>query len=453
MDQSQPLNSDDDRREFLRDALTSQSGFEGLVFEAKSIKSLDTEDGRGNIAKAILALANRNETSRHWYRGCGYVVVGVDDDTSEVEGRGPCDPATLTDWLTPFLGGTSGPTWEPKWVPIDDTHVLFIEVPVSELGAPIYCLHKKFKHYEAGTVFVRYPGQSLRATPQDLDRLTRRAAAADRQVHGITVTYLGGTILICDWSEAEQQRWLTAERQRLLAPLQRKAPANSSIQAARERVSAISQFTAMNQPSETRTTDEYEQEVADYLAACQERLPNVLNQTAPVFEPVRITITNDSPYMWSDFRVSIAFNVGAAVFNGDSRPRSWKRPPLNPADVSWLPTRPIPYGKGFGPALGLRNVQRGMLAPSQYRIPNVLPVEQRARVSEGERGIVIQLPPVTLVPNERRTLHLGVILTARDTTVVNASWTAVTPFARSQEGLLDLPVTPDPITPSTLIAN
>lgn len=189
--------------------------------EWKSRLDLTAAEGRFTVAKVILGLANRHpDYAARTMQGCGYLVVGV--EPANLVGLPPVDAADLDAQLRRFLG-QEGPQWSPTWIPIDGTHVLLITVEPPRWGDPIYLLHRDYESFHAGTVFVRRGTSTLPADPAEMaylqDRVRRRA---DQFRVELTLPD-PGRVQPVDVRLEELEAWLAAERQTLLAPLERPA--------------------------------------------------------------------------------------------------------------------------------------------------------------------------------------------------------------------------------------
>lgn len=132
--------------------------------ESRCVEWKGTWDLRGSArdkfsaAKHILGFANRDvDTASRMFAGCAYIVAGVEPGTAtglEVE-----DPATLTGWLSSYLG-TDGPVWTPFWVTVAGVSVLVLLIEAPRPGDPIHTLRKAYGGFGPGRVFTRREGQT-----------------------------------------------------------------------------------------------------------------------------------------------------------------------------------------------------------------------------------------------------------------------------------------------------
>lgn len=96
--------------------------------------------------------------------GYGYVLVGV--EPGRCPGMDAIDSAVLDPRIQQFLDEETGPTWQPQWVPYEETHVLVVIVDPPQHGDPIHTLQKQFHKYQAGEIFVRLKGAHRGSPPE-----------------------------------------------------------------------------------------------------------------------------------------------------------------------------------------------------------------------------------------------------------------------------------------------
>jgi hypothetical protein len=138
------------------------------------------QDASFAISRAILGFANRPvDVASRAFGGSGYLVVGA--EPGRVSGQSVPDSAELVAAIRRYTG--SGPTWDPVTVKVEAATVLVVIVAPPRPGDRIALLAKSYQPSRGplvaeGTVFVRYPGATERATGYDL------AALQDRLLDG-----------------------------------------------------------------------------------------------------------------------------------------------------------------------------------------------------------------------------------------------------------------------------
>ncbi len=176
----------------VRDTLTLE---ETDFLEWKSAYDLSTKSDAAKTSKALIGMANRDfaQAERH-AEGSAYVLIGV--EPGKVHGVPHWDAADIENKLTRYV-----PTelrYDVQHVEIDGKEVLFFTVDAPRQGDPIYCLQRECdieevvtggageaerkvkKTLPKGAIYVRHGGKTEQHTPEDLTRLTARAAVAER---------------------------------------------------------------------------------------------------------------------------------------------------------------------------------------------------------------------------------------------------------------------------------
>ena len=195
--------------------------------EWKSGLDLSTKSAQGTLARHILGLANRQPGAAAAHmQGCGYIVVGAEPGSTS--GITPIDPAQLSQGILAYAG-SDGPAWSPQYVQNGSASVLVVVVEAPQPGHRIFTLRREFaigpKTYRAGTVFVRQPGKTEIAGPEDIRALEDRYAAPGRlaEVHAREMLEIEKARHEAEEIE-RRRRWL-AEMARLAAAVMFKAQA------------------------------------------------------------------------------------------------------------------------------------------------------------------------------------------------------------------------------------
>jgi hypothetical protein len=172
IDTSRPLRSPAAQVELVQAVLAADETDETEWVEWKSLLDLTRAEGRFAIASQILGFANRHpDRASRFVGGCAYLIVGAEPGT--MSGQPVMDPADLDNALRPYLGD-AGPVWSPLWPKVSGCHVLVVTVEAPRWGDPIFVLRKAFDRHEDGTVFVRRPGATRRASAAEMDHLLVR---------------------------------------------------------------------------------------------------------------------------------------------------------------------------------------------------------------------------------------------------------------------------------------
>ena len=129
------------------------------------------------IGRAILGLANRPVTvAAASFEGVGYVLVGVEPGL--LIGQQVPDSAELLNAVHRYTGH-GWPHWDARTVDVDDVSVLVITVEPPRGGDRIALLHKSYQgqrgqQVQEGTIFVRQPGATERASRTEIEMLQDR---------------------------------------------------------------------------------------------------------------------------------------------------------------------------------------------------------------------------------------------------------------------------------------
>lgn len=263
----------------------------------------------GTVAKSIIGMANRDlQTAREWNDGVGYVVVGMEKGTAPGVREVPSEK--LIEALRPYLG-ENAPDWRPRWVAFRGVNLLVIEVPAAEPGAAIYCLNREFDKETLASIYVRHPGRTVIATPEELARLTDRARGW--ALRGISAELGTGTAHGLDLSAGSMRAWLDRERGRLLQPVDNlpdkaSAPIGAAVarlRNQRERLGRRSDVEDPRSATQSRTVADYRGEVSKYLAECRQGLEGATRMSARWLSPVSLRLVNATTEFWSQLVLTL----------------------------------------------------------------------------------------------------------------------------------------------------
>lgn len=312
--------------QLVRAVLAAGSADERHWIEWKATADLTSAaDVMKHIARHILGFANRDPaTARPFAEGYGYLVVGL--TPGQAVGITPRDPAQLVPQITKYVGQRI--KWNSDYVTVDGVDVLVIAVDPPRPGDPIYALEQDFDEYPGGTVFIRRPGSTNRATADELRMLERRLMAGTNQLElGIDLA----TSTIERWPDAEDvESWLAQQQSRLLRYVRHRA----------DRV-PVGLPAYIEVEPDHRTEAQYQQEVDQYIANVRRvlstRLRVHMRQTAR--HTLSLAADNQTQAGLEDIelRVHIAGAVSEIPKGDDFHVRMPERP------------RPLGEGRARGP--------------------------------------------------------------------------------------------------------
>jgi hypothetical protein len=376
IDRSREIRGVDQLRALVRAVLAAHPSDETSWVEWKSDIDLASKDGCMKVAAAILGLANRPvDDAARTCAGFGYFVVGAEPDN--LTGVLVPDPA---DWVTKveqYLKGDTAPIWAPTTIPIDGVNVLVITVDPPQHGDLIWTLRKELDGVMSGTVFVRKPGKTERATAKDMDALQERLLARTPSLPDLVIELVGDLPLSWLPGSATLEHvtaWARTQRDSHAAAAQAVADqqnAPSQKLAASERVGeqamravhdAMSKNLKQFQPEpDQRTLEEYLAELelwVDELAkAARQDLPRRYFDQG--YGLTQVKVTNNSTQYLPDVEVRLhmdlteirGFEEIPGPHNLPRPPRPFGQPKPNPALAS-LSRLGMPPDYDFGGDFG-----------------------------------------------------------------------------------------------------
>lgn len=364
IDPTQPIRTHQGRSA-LADAILRAPNLEqeGDALEWKSTYDLATTDSHLNIARHILAFANRRpEGAARTFSGCAYLVCGV--EPGQVHGVAPVDSAQLAQGLERFVGKETGPRWRCDYVELDGKQVLVVAIDPPAEGDRIFPLMRTFGSFRAGTIFVRHGSKSESADPDDLDMLQERLLAGGMWLT-LQVEWAESIAPVpaIRYSEADRREWIDQERGRLLDSLNRyQRPAGPA---------AMFISAGMLVP-ESRSPENYRSEVESYLTAAGELLAaRLFMEGVRASKPVELIVRNETAETLEAVELILELGRELKVFldEDDAKHR------LGLAD---MPTAPRPYGP--------RPFERPSLFPpvGLFTSPHGAVPRPRPRISYGD---------------------------------------------------------------------
>lgn len=378
----------------LLEAIDSASpGDESEWIEFKANLDPRQKVDRPALAKAIVAFANRDvaRAAQH-FEGRGLIVIGL--EPGNLVGAPEIDPAKLHDAVQPYLADPA-PQWDVQYLTYKDKRVLVVTVNAPQMGDPIHCIAKDGDKVHDGDVYVRNVGKSAPAKSADLRMLSVRLLTQIGQ--GLEVEVIADAsdgVPLFEYPDDWVDRWVNAERGRLLAPLAPPPPEppadfrlrGSSLgalglsESLREQGSAATRLAdlaaSVSNPfeikhEEERTEASYKAEVEEYLIECRQRLPRAIKTLRVALTSAvlfRVRNLTDANFQRLEVHVHVEGDVtafdGRAEFRGLSThipqaPRIWgpwtesRVPAINRLDYRHMigSTPTVPYVAPMGPRI------------------------------------------------------------------------------------------------------
>lgn len=272
-DVSKPLRGPTARKELVLAIRDPSDGIQETDWiEWKSAVDLNSKSWQGEIARQVLAMANRpRERAIRCVGGYGYVVLGV--APGQLHGVEVLDPADLESAIGRYTGRGDGPVWEPHYVAVDGVSVLVVEVDPPQRGHQAWPLRREYqdsngKAIPRGRVFIRRHGMTVEASDSEIDELWRRAVAPVKELD-VRLSWWTDPIAVTPVETRDDgaERWIEAERRRMHATFPAAAPAQSGVRGLTE-ADIFRPLLGI----ESRTSEAYLEEVESYLANVRPRL-------------------------------------------------------------------------------------------------------------------------------------------------------------------------------------
>lgn len=396
--------------------------------EWKSRYDLTKGAGRAATAKQILGFANRTpDVAARNAGGYAYLLLGVEPGT--YHGMPVHDPADVETWLRPYVGDKV--LYDIDYVTAGGKNVLFITVDPAQWGDDIHSMRREGvddegKSIPLGTVFVRKPGKTDRATAIDVDRLTERARrqgatlALSVEVDA-SLPALPGNCL----DDEFRDRYL-AERQRaLLAGLPAASVAPS-----------ILDGLVLSPNDERRSREEFEASVDDFVEATREAwsrfaIVEAVEQRKPALQ---FTLVNATDENYEAVQVDLTVPLPYGVVFKSAHEASERLEP---------PTEPLGWGMHT-----LSSLVAAIRPTQPDRRELGLSIEP-----DGARATVVRFAPLHARPRTRHSL--GELIVAALPVVVAervvATWRATSASTRGEVmGQVSFTVEPSPDVPGSV---
>jgi hypothetical protein len=148
---------------------------ETRALEWKRSWNLAAPEAAFRVAKQILGFGNRMPAdAARTFGGYAYLLIGV--EPGAVAGVEIPDPATLNNAVRRYVA-ENRPSWEAEAIHVDDSDVFVIEVAPPQDGDRICCLMLGSGNAQPGRVFIRRPGVTSEAGPEEVRALEDRMLA------------------------------------------------------------------------------------------------------------------------------------------------------------------------------------------------------------------------------------------------------------------------------------
>lgn len=474
-----------DFRDLVVAIVAARAGDESSWIEWKGSLDLRTAEGKAAVVRCIAGMSNRQpDAAARFCEGRGYMVVGA--EPGGIKGVGEEDPADLSNWWTPYLGG-DGPRWEPHWVTVQNRTVLVVEVAAPRLGDPMFVIRRSTTGVADGDIFVRRPGKTERASAVEIAALVQRAGSS-RVLSGLSVRlHQPAVVRPVEFGPEPVERWVAAARDEALSSVptarprvlhtrdlaappdgSRLVPGSGVSLAEVERLeqrradgetldadeedrldeaqqtirvmhaaiakAATKSFLSVTEP-EDRSPEEYRAQVQNYLDELRAALPAELRAGASsLLTPCVFALTNDTPTNLAEVRLLVHVPGEAEASEPDEPGSGLPRPPrpYGPRRINRFPALDVPdYGW----------LTQSMIGEG-IRIPGV----------EVENGgsATLRFPPVHVRPYDTVPLPPVVLLLS---TPVVATWEATSTGADGKlSGTVQLNVAGAPISVAEALA-
>lgn len=179
IDATHALRTMEQLEQLIRAVYTADNADESRAIEWKSgFHPITSTEASFMIAKTILGFANRPvPVATKDFEGVAYMLIGV--EPGALHGQEVPDSAELLNAVRRYTGSGMTPVWDPRTIEVDGRIILVITVEAPRPGDRIALLRKAFQPTKGpliteGTIFVRQPGATERATREDIEMLQDR---------------------------------------------------------------------------------------------------------------------------------------------------------------------------------------------------------------------------------------------------------------------------------------
>lgn len=403
---------------FLNAVEAADPADESEWIEWKVTLDLRTHRDLAKIAIFIVAAANRDpDVSSRWMGGTGILIIGLEPGV--VRGVKQRDPAELDDEIGRLLG-PQPPAWEPRPMTYKGKPLLIITVAPPNAGDPIYTMERQTDLCGPGQVYVRRKGRSERANANDIRRLSRRLTSDRGPGLDISVDCdVGDGLPSMLFEQARVEGWLAKERDTLLQPLleqerkearqQRQPSSLLGLMGQAERAADIARAaTTSFVEQETRTPNQFRQQVDRYISGCAAAMDDALKAIAShCLSPLSFYARNHTDKNFASLVVEVHVEGNVEGY----RHRGYQA-----SLAEYLPDRP----RRWGPR------EKDFSAISSFVPRAPAPVMSTRPEIRNGGSTTIKFPPIDLRP--RSTAELGnevvLVVTESEATTLIGNWTA-----------------------------
>jgi hypothetical protein len=252
--------------------------------EVKGPLDFTTKPDTEKLAKFILGAANRMpDLASTAFEGYGVMVIGVNDEGAV--GVPPVEMMQLSKRVKPFLGA-GGPRWDIIRVPVVDSpnEVLVLLVDPPEPGQDPFPCRKSGISLTDGRIYTRVEGESREATADEVDLLLKRGKQATAVAANFEVTVIGAAYRLAYDNSQTLEKYVNAKRSALLDALPKPKPPTPPVRSGSglrisdligssglSNLDAIANVASSMYDPETRTEDEYRDQVENWAAAFRDQ--------------------------------------------------------------------------------------------------------------------------------------------------------------------------------------
>ena len=430
-------------------------GDESEWIEFKANLDLRQKTDRPVLAKAIVAFANREvaRATQH-FDGRGLIVIGL--EPGNLVGAPDIDPAELHNAIQPYLADPA-PRWDVQYLKYKGKAVHVVAVNAPQPGDPIHCIAKEGDKVRDGDVYVRNMGKSAPAKSVDLRRLsTRLLAQAGPGLDVEVLAAAGDGVPLFEDPAGWVDRWVDAERDRLMAPLAPPPAAppadfrfgktglaalglSDSLLNQVSAATRLADMAAMSNPfhikhEEERTEEAYEAEVEEYLDKCRQRLPKAVKTLRVALTPaVVFQVRNQTDANFEKLEVHVHVEGDVTAFDGRAEFRGLGTYTPKPPRI-WGP-----WTESRMPAINGPDYSH--LIPSRTAVVPYVPPPGPTIVNGGSADITFQ--PLDLRPHANEDLDDGILLLAGPSlnSDITCTWSATaTNMNGRAEGAFTIPL-------------
>lgn len=323
---------------FLRD---SGDAYERHYLEVKSDVDLTSKHGRAKVVKFILGTSNRMpDVAAKFFDGHALMAIGIDHGA--IPGVPQFEEHELRRFVDKYTRNTM--TWWTELVtnPDGGDNVVFVVVSPPSWGDPIRVCYESLRVQSKkdttrqetllheGAIYVRPSSETRSATGDEIDALSRRIsvgststqAHVDVALRGYPVRISHDPQILDEYIEATRT-WLSEE------------PRDPETD---EGLNFIERLRA--QTWETRSAEEFNQQLDDWEAAVREAWPSLIDLIAQTFTWSEIEVSHLAGSYLNGIDVAVSLSAGVVALTKKRR---------NDFDIQEALPKPPPAWCSMGP--------------------------------------------------------------------------------------------------------